>query len=278
MSPFEYIKITGTPLNHGESERGVCPFCHGGRTGEQSFLVSRRGADITYTCFRASCGKWGVISATGAPERRDPFPERRGKVLRAPTFPLSDETAERLLRKFELTRQMLDYYRVTETAEGDVIIPVYSSTGAIQGHERKVRKPVRAKSVFYPTADTDGMGWYNTMPSYLKDCHAREFHADRLIIVEDAYSAMKCNVFMHSMALLGSWLPLTVAARLASMQYTQITLALDADATATAAKIRKRYRGVLPHLRVVQLIRDLKDTPFRLIRQMIGDPYGKHQR
>lgn len=279
MTPYETIRVAGGVLSPGESVRGLCPFCHGGRTKEESFLITRRGGDLIYTCFRATCtGRSnGVLSISGNPSAIHPVKKKeREHVLRCDTFPLSQETAATLRDRFQFTAPMLEYYGLTQTKEGDIIIPIHNSRGMVQGHERKVKDPSIAKVIRYNGTDADGMGWYNVQPPYTVPpeyipipYRGRAYESRCLFVVEDMYSAMKANAFMHSAALLGTNMSPEKAAAIAVMGYKHVFLALDADATHKAAALARRYRGILPELHVIVLPQDIKDTPYTQVAEIL---------
>lgn len=283
MTPYEIIRLAGGSLRGGESVRGVCPFCHGGRTKEESFLITRKGGDLAYTCFRATCTgrSSGVLSISGNPTVIGPVRKKDPQhVLRCETFPLSQETAGMLRDKFQFTVPMLEYYGLSQTRDGDIIIPIYNSRGLIQGHERKMKDRTRGKAIRYNGSGADGMGWYNLQPKYkvpdeylppkLRD---RPYVHDCLFLVEDLYSAMKVNAFVHSAALLGTTMSPERAGALAIMKYRHIYLALDADATHRAAGLSRRYRSLLPELRVITLHKDIKDMPYYQVAGLLSDDH-----
>lgn len=277
MTQYESIRLIARGLANGESARGVCPFCHGGRHKEESFIVTRQGTDALYVCHRASCGLKGRLAVSGDPVKLRPAKEKpKEHQLRCNTYPLTQQTREALRARFEFTGPVVDYYGMVETWEGDIIIPIYNSRGLVQGHERKVKDPGKAKAIRYNGLDADGLGWYNSMPSYAlpaefvpKAYRERRFVDHSLIIVEDLYSAMKANAFIHSVALLSSHLSPEQAALIASMDYERVLLALDQDATAKAAALARRYRGVLPNLQVLPLRADIKDTSYGQVGTLI---------
>lgn len=277
MTQYETIRLIASELMEGDTSRGTCPFCHGGRHKEESFAVTRRGGDALYVCHRASCGYKGVLSISGNPTRLTPRKKpEKDHVLRCNTFPLTQQTRAALRDRFEFTDPMIDYYQLSETWEGDIIIPVYNSRGLIQGHERRVKDPKKAKAIRYNGLDADGMAWYNAMPSYglpaeliPKAYRERRFIDHSVVLVEDVYSAMKANAFINTVALLGTSMSPEKAAAIATMGYERVILALDQDATTKAAALVRRYRGLLPNMQVLPLRADIKDTPYAQVAQLI---------
>jgi hypothetical protein len=202
--------------------------------------------------------------------------KEREHVLRQETYPLSQETLGTLRDKFQFTGPILDYYGLTQTKEGDIVIPIHNSRGLVQGHEMRVRDVTKAKAIRYNGIGADGMGWYNATPQYVvpaeyipNQYRNQKYVSDCLFIVEDLYSAMKINAFVHSAALMGTHMSPERAAALAVMKYKRVFLALDADATQQAAAISRRYRGLLPELRVVTLLSDIKDMPYSQVAELV---------
>lgn len=284
MTQYETIRVVASNLANEDSERMVCPWCHGGRHKEESFIITRRGGDGLFVCHRASCGLKGIVSLSGSPTKREERkpPQREHKLL-CDTFALSQQTLAALRDRFQFTAPMMEHYGLSETKEGDIIIPIYNSRGLIQGHERRVKEPGKAKAIRYNGLDADGMGWYNAVPAYgLPEEYVPKTYRDRrfidhsIILVEDLFSAMKANAYMHSAALLGTHLSPEKAGELATMAYEHVFLALDQDATAKAAAIARRWRGILPNLRVVPLRADLKDTSYADVGTIIYNQLGNH--
>lgn len=285
MSPYELIRLIGASMQDGTSERSTCPWCHGGRTREESFIVTRAQGSLKYTCFRASCmgRSSGVLSISGAPEFMYPVKKKeRVHELTAETQRVSEESLGILSRRFQFTRELVDYYRFSETNEGDIVIPIYNSRGIVQGHERKIKVPFRTKTVRYNGTNSDGMGWYNLTPKYTLpatfvscDDVDQSFISDAIVLVEDLYSAVKANYFIHSLSLMGTNLSPEQAGILAAQKYRAIFLALDADASAKAVHLANRHRATLPNLRVVLLKKDIKDSTYNEVCTLIHNNYKR---
>lgn len=274
MTPYESVRLAGAHLTTGESVRGVCPWCHGGRTREESFLITRSGSDLKYVCFRATCTgrSSGVLSQGGNPSQQAPVkPKERENVLRKDTYSMSPDNADYLRKRFQFSEGVIEHYRLTQTEAGDIVVPLYNHRGLVQGHERKIIGGTGAKSIRHNGVGADGMAWYNSTPP--SPLAYKEYRSDLLLLVEDVFSAIKGNAFMHSAALLGTYLSPANVATIASLDYLRVILALDADATAAAARQVKRYRTLLPQMTMLVLDRDIKDTKYSALAHVFNKEY-----
>lgn len=272
MTPYEVIRLAAKSMDVNESSRGVCLWCHGGNTREKSFVITNLGRTASYSCYRASCNgpSSGVLvvdgSATPIQQARKPPTERK---LTDRTYPLSEESMDILHTKFEFTPEICEEYQLTQTEDGDIIIPILNWRGLQQGIERKVKTITVAKALRYNGAESDGMGWFNYPPSYTVEGVDSNFRSEYVILVEDMYSAMKAHYFMNSISLLGVSLSVEQAVEIARHKFEKVIIALDADASATAVKLARRYMAIIPNLRVLRLSKDIKDMSYKEVEALL---------
>lgn len=280
MTPFETIRLTGGLLSHGESERGLCPWCRGGSTGEKSFVITRDGNNLKYTCFRATCGNnsSGVLNLSGTPVKLSKYKKKpKSREYTHATRMLSVAARVMLFDKFGFTTRMLDEYRIKQDEDGRIVIPLFNRDGVQQGHEVKKGLVDEAgpKAIAYHGHTSDGMAWYIGVPAYpMPQLHKaiplEDFYVNSLVIVEDTYSAMKANAFMNSLALLGVGLNKEQAQSIAMKNFDTVYIALDADASSKAIQIVKRVRGIIPNVRVMLLKKDIKNMEWDDIAQLFA--------
>lgn len=281
MTPYEIIRIIGGGLADGDSERTECPWCRGGMTREQSFIVSREGNTLKYTCFRATCDNpsSGALSLSGAPTKLAPVKQKpAARDYFQATYLMEPETRDWLYDKYELSPKQCDEYRLKQDEEGKLVIPIYNADGVQQGHVVKRGKHHTSgpKALTYHGRSSDGLAWYlgqpSTPPPELPQgtIQIKKFYDTSLVMVEDALSAMKANTYVNSLALLGTWLNPEQALLVAQRGFERVFLALDADATGKAFKLAQRLRGVLPNIRVMILEKDMKDMDYASIAHLLS--------
>lgn len=253
MTPYETIMLSAETLPNGQTISIICPWCVGGRTREVSLYITRFGAVIKYHCFRASCvgsssGQIGGIrTAQAVKEKGSPTPH----VFDWDTYPLTDGALEWLWTMYYIYEDIAFYYRLSQSVRGDVVVPMFARTGERTGNIVKLRNPNgRPKILTYPGESSSGLSWF---------MGAHE-PTERLIIVEDSFSAIRASEYLDAVALLSTNMNDTKAQEIAAGKYKEVLLCLDADATAVSVRIAKRYRAYLPNVRVVSLVGpDLKN-------------------
>lgn len=174
------------------------------------------------------------------------------RVFSRPTYPLSEDNLAYLRDRFGFSGHLMNHHGIVETDDGDIIIPIRGHNGLIQGYEARSRRPGIPKALRYNGNDSDGMGWYDTCPD-----------KEEVVLVEDLFSAIKMSNITNTIALLGTHLSPEQAGILAAGKWRRIYLALDEDATSVAVRLAKRYRALLPQLRVVPIHKDLKDMTYQ---------------
>jgi hypothetical protein len=174
-----------------------------------------------------------------------------------------------LYQRYGIHADMVKEYRLKETDEGKLVIPIHNSVGMQQGLEVKRGKDYVSgpKSLLYHGHESDGLNWFIGKPSY----HDGDVFYDKtLVLVEDALSAMKANAFCDSVCLHGVNLNPERAAHISSMGYERVFVALDADAKARAFSMVRRYRAMIPHIQVMLLEKDIKDMHWDSIASLLA--------
>lgn len=279
MTPYESIRLVAKALGSDESVRGVCPFCHGGRTKENSFITTRVRNIVKYVCHRATCQRSGSMSISGAPTPiNKPKIKPKAKTFTWDTFPLDKESRGYLFEKYQFSADVINAFRIVQSSGRDIVVPFYNDMGVQQGYVVRLKHPKgKSKALKYPGKVCDGLAWCNSPPDYQlhSDLLNRSlsnipYINDSLLIVEDVFSAIKASYFIPTVALLGASLSLEQAGKLAAKEYKHIYLALDADATARATNIKRNYNALLPNMYVMPLKKDLKDETYVVIQELIN--------
>lgn len=281
MTPYETIRLIGSNLSKNETTRGVCPWCQGGSTREQSFAVTRDGPTAKYVCHRNSCTypSSGYLALSGAPTKMKGLkPKPKPKEYHRETRLLGEENYNYIYRRWQLVKEVVDSYRIKEAEANDMlVIPTYNQDGVQQGLElKRGHKYTVSKSYVYHGNTADGLAWFNVRPEYkvpdalLLGAHMKkEFFDNSLLIVEDVMSAIKANAFINTLALMGTSMNAEQAQKIADAGYDKVLIALDADASSKAVKLASRYRTLLP-MRVVLLEKDIKDMHYGAVAELIS--------
>lgn len=262
MNTADKVRLEAVGIPVGESARLVCPKCGGGRSGEASLSVTRYPEGLRFICFRASCGargstiELGELLPTDRPERRKLRPFTGSRHC------LTVDDVEYFAERFgidELT--VTSYIGVTDRNEYllDIIDPYERTRGYIVrqptwgGQPQPPRSgsvdPSMPKALTYMHADGPCMGWY-----------AGVGRPRTVALVEDQLSAMRAmQAGVTGVALLGTHVDAGKAREVAQFRPTEVIVALDADATAQAFQIARKWGLAWPRCRVALLERDLKD-------------------
>lgn len=257
MKPKDHILQAAEPLSAGDSCRSICPFC---QDKEATMSITREVAIVLYHCYRASCGKSGVLGAKLSPGKSKK--EFKPKIFDKVVHPL-DEDAEEYLRKYELDPDSGVAGWLPE--ERRLSFSLLNASGYMWGTLTKaIDKGVKPKTILYKMLDIPSIhfsfpsfGWILNEPG-------------RLVLVEDVMSATKLNDYVDTAAILGTHLSEEMVMYLKSLNYKEIRLMFDRDATAKALGYVNKYKGVL-NLSVLEVSKpysDPKDIPRKELEEM----------
>lgn len=236
-------------LGDGESEAGqLCPACRGGSSGETTLSVSRVGERLLWKCHRASCG-WSGASGSkqvGYDGGRTRTPVLRGVVGRThyrDSERLPEAVSELLSTKYYFTSRQLSQLGWDPQRER-VVIPVHDYRGELIGSVLRSEQGAEPKALSF--TEDNAVGFF------------RNHYTDRLIIVEDLYSAMRVQPYMNSAAILGTHLNAERIAFIKSSAPTSVYLALDNDAYNKVIGYVTKFRNDL-RMVPVKLTTDIKN-------------------
>jgi hypothetical protein len=252
-------------LADGVSVAGrLCPKCFGGRSSEGSFSVTRQGAELAFICHRASCGFRGRAPVSGRfvlPEARD------GESQRKPERPSYDAVGKSSLPEDIVARLTYKYgIQARDRAHGNIqwneesnriVLPIKDVYGDTYGYVLRNMKfspsglPLQYPKTLNYVSENRG-AWYKSQLDDVKK---------KLIIVEDQLSAIRASSYLNSLALLGTNLPEEVLTLIKKQDYSNVYLALDADAFPVAIRMIRRLRNAGIKAEVVRLPSDIKDMP-----------------
>lgn len=229
----------------------VCPFCNGGLSEERSFSISRRQTGLLYNCFRATCGKHGLVRddsscLAGTPKGKGFVP----KVYTGEMKPLNRSQIRFFRDKFGLRIIELEQNEFKYSPpKGNFIFPIHTMQGYRVGVVDRNYINRKPKAISY---------WEKDCPKIHFPFQKPQF--SELILVEDTISAIKVARYAPAAALLGCHLSYETACFLAKQGVERIIMALDPDAIAKALKAQKAYRALFPKGFEVRLLeKDPKD-------------------
>jgi hypothetical protein len=135
MNPRDQIRYEAATLSTGCTVRVVCPFCHGGSTGERTMNITRTADGALYNCHRSSCA-----SSTGFVG--GPSGHVVGVREKAPDF-YTGETLPLRLQDKQFFEQRYDIcgaeHWIHRTGEDEYLLPIFAPDGSISGYN--VRQP-----------------------------------------------------------------------------------------------------------------------------------------
>lgn len=252
------IAIESESLHVGESVRVVCPYCGGGSTQEESLVITRiSSATCLWKCHRDKCDKdSGYINSRHSVKVSSTAREPKEEVV-LKTSLLTKEDIEFFKLRFSIREYLLDEFSVSVSEDGRIVYPLYNFNririaNTLRNYSELSNDKSLLKNKVVKEAGHEGQvyGYYWNNPVSI---------TDDLIIVEDATSAIATSEYCDALALTGTHISDELANTLASIDYTNIYLCLDADATRKAIKLVDRFSAILPNMQARRLERDIKD-------------------
>lgn len=253
------VRMLAVGVPKGTTANGLlCPFCQGGRSAERTLSITHRGDGIClYICHRATCGQAGRVFANGnvignASEQpvRTFKPRQWNGLSRSP----NDEERYLLENQYGFSYREIMLNRISIVSEnqefaGRAVINIEGPRGQQRGHILRVLpgKEGKPKTLTYKVMNEPFAGWYQTQTS----AH------NKIVLVEDVFSAMKVARQFVCVALLGTHV--TIENLFELLRYSDnIIVALDKDATKLALDYKQKFRFLAPQMQVAILEKDLK--------------------
>lgn len=244
------------PLN--ETIYSDCPSCG----GQMKFSVTRSREGVLWNCFKADCPEKGFEVTLG---QLTP-PAKRSTKLRPWTHKLnalSGRWRQWLMRRFDVDPEIVDTIRITEQLR--FALPILDPRGWERGWV--IRQPwgmedagPKALTRMHQPGPTQS--WHRPTTQPLSDC---------VVLVEDQMSAMVVATGgFTAVALLGTQLDNDKVREIAMERPSEVIIALDADATAQAFKLARKWGLAFRKTRVAVLEHDLKDDYADDVREILG--------
>lgn len=260
---YDQLRLHAAALGSGDSVKIVCPFCRGGRSGEESLSLTRTATGaVVYQCHRAQCprkgrldGSYGLHDKGDGTRRPSEFEPR---IYSGAIEELPDEARDFFTGKYSFSAETVNRYVGWDPEYKRSVWQVNSPAGAVRGFElRAIHDTRRPKTLHYRHSADAWVGYYGEI-------------TNQIVVVEDLVSALKVSSVCRSASLMGSHLSLEKLLDVAKIS-ENIILALDRDATAKASAFCLRYALLIPDLRMMPLQRDLKYWTHEEIRYALAD-------
>lgn len=242
--------------------RVECPVCEGGSSREKSLNIWEDGYYRLAKCHRASCGAFAKFPMQslafrgyqGSGGKQIAAPAPPAEVLRPYTGALYDidaypNVSNAFQKKYGFPGQGV---MVSDYRDSPLFIPILGPKDQVRGHvEKRGLFPGEQKSNRIWKAKNEPMiSWANT-PGALS--------WDEAWLVEDQISALKLAARgQRAIALLGTNLTPEAVAEI-QRKIKHVTIALDADATAKAFKLARRWGAAFSSCKVKILLKDIKN-------------------
>ena len=249
MSTSE-IKLIAEALDEGETTREVCPFCHGGSTGEKSLNVTVQDGLVLYNCHRASCPDGRGAIGSGPRLVRTSQRPRQPKITPydGELEYLDAEWREYLGTKIGWKDWHMEQGRpMYAPDEHRIAYPIFSPMGLRRGWVLRSYDPcARRKALTRMDIEEPHLSYY------------RPNNSPHVVVVEDIPSAVRAARYVDSVALCGGGAGPDYVMEIAA-HYRNVTWALDADATAWSIKLMRKYAMLFENSNVLVLEKDIKD-------------------
>lgn len=276
------IELEAHDLSEGESISGlICPFCHGGQSGEQKFSITRTDSGLVYNCYRSSCSEGrGFIPTVGRllpGQARQERPKSKWKGPYTGTFePLEDKDIEYFNRRFHLGIGATNF--LGRNSGNLYVMEVRTMEGYVRGYAvrrgcwtvRNDTDPVCPRTalktgpktkVYLSNADDVSLSWHLPQsPTATR----------RVFVVEDQVSAAKvAQAGYAGVALMGAYLGEEKVKEISHWKPSQVAIALDADATGEAFKAVRRWGLAFPKTKILVLGQDIKDMSRKAVQELL---------
>lgn len=265
MNEYAELKLLCQKVLKGTTLNGqYCPFCKGGRHGEQALSISLRNDGVAlFICHRASCSKAGRIFLNGNVSTNLEIqhgPEFKPRMWTGESRALNDKERELLDQQYGLTFREINWHKLAMADNGALIFEILGPAGQRRGYQLRALPGDThiPKADGFKELNEPFVGWFWTETSSPK----------KIIVVEDCLSAIRAARQFYAVSLLGT--NLSVDALFEILKFSDhVILALDKDATGKALAYQKKYRFLAPQLQVAVLDKDLKHETDEEIKRRI---------
>lgn len=250
-------------LSLDESRTGLtCPTCKGGVSRDKSFVVTRVADGVLWYCYRAKCGEKGKLLSIdralmrGERKRKKVFVP---KIYDEPTIELTKQQKEWFYGRNDIPDSVLVSSGVRyNPVRNSFVFPIRDYRGYEIGVEDRVYDGTRSlKSIHYWSHDAERVHC----------CRLMVKPQEKIVVVEDMLSGLKCNQFAPTIVALGTALnqKIEYIRRFTS----NVVLYLDKDAMSKAIGYKKKYSMFFDSFKVVYTRADPKDTSNEKLKELL---------
>jgi len=225
---FLQIKEEGRNLLVGERKYITCPFCQAEH--EQKLCITRTESGFLFHCFRASCGRSGIVGDYyQSPVKEKKTPEYRryqGFLTKLPK-----NLWENHIQKYGISYMQAKFQGLKYAVDEDrIYYPIYNYLGYQIGETLKAIGEVQPKNLTNKWTDVP-----------LLNFPLGQRTSSHIVLVEDIISSIKVSVQYTAAALMGTSLTEAGFEMLMRNNFRVFTLFLDGDALLAAYKIANKY-------------------------------------
>mgnify|MGYP001594537898 CR=1 FL=1 len=227
---YHRIKEEGKSLLVGEHKYIICPFCQAEH--EKKCCITRKELGYLFHCFRASCGKSGVVGEYYKSPVKDHFPSDRYKRYEGFLLKIPKHLWEERIGKYGINYAQTKFQGVKYAPdENRIYLPVFNYLGYQIGETLKaVEADQQPKNLSYRWTDVP-----------LIHFPIGQRTSRTLVLVEDILSAMKVAQTHTCAALMGTHLSAAGFEMLKRNTIETIVMMLDGDALMASYKIANKY-------------------------------------
>jgi len=254
------IKLEGIDLYLDESKSIHCPYCDAGDHAP-SMGITRVDDGIVFNCFRASCGAKGFIPSIGnTPTKTNkksnikPIPQELNNLTQLPYHIIN-----KLYEKYELNKNDLVYNDVVYSEElNRIVFRLYDIYHNLIGYHS--RSLIHKQPKTYPLKKPLPLVMYRKI----------FFTTQKVVLVEDPFSAIKVANYIPTICLLGTNLSINHIGELLKYNIKELIIWLDFDAVHKSIMYKRMFGGIFD-IGIIMTAKDPKDTPHSEIEDLLHE-------
>lgn len=223
------IKEAGQSLQLGEHKRIVCVFCNAEH--EKSLSITRKEVGYLFHCFRAACGKGGIVGDYyKAPGKEEYTPDKyrryTGFLVKLPK-----NLWEKHVHPYGISYMQTKFQGIKYAPDIDrIYYPIYNYLGYPIGETLKAIGNIEPKNLTNKWTDVP-----------LLNFPLGQRTSSHIVLVEDILSSIKVSTQYTAAALMGTSLSEAGFEMLLRNNFRIFSVFLDGDAIIQSYKIANKY-------------------------------------
>lgn len=268
MLAEQELRLVAAGIALGTQDRLECPRCNGGSTKEKSLSIAKDElGNVQWFCFRASCGFRGNTGVSWI-DREDIKRAQKLHIFKHSKTSIPDDYKESFKKQFGFLPDDLAW---TPDLEGRYLQPYKGPNFEHRGYVARSAfdRPNKTKAIAYTEVEDEPfIHWAGTTTNRLIIIVEDWVSAEKVIHVSGKYNGIR------AVSLCGTHIDYVRALEISrEANECPVMICLDNDATALSFKYVSRFRGVFKKLLVRPLDRDIKDSDWNTISEIIR--YGE---